>query len=252
MYNSLIETSFSEESPGNKEDEEDFLANYLVTCKVCGQQVANSAKICPHCGKRRKMALWLKIVIGILVIAIVRQAMGTQNETTRSSSSSQNQTTVDPRPEKQKQFESVIATFSQQFDKAENELQESSYRKERMNAIKELKIDTQISGWTGTLNQLGTTTEGKAYITIKLNNNLAIGTWNNAFSDIGDNTLISMDSALYKTLINMKTGQKVIFSGSFISSNSNLDYFKEQSMTIRGAMKTPEYLMRFSSVETMN
>jgi len=243
----------------------------LINCKLCGMQVAKSSKICPHCGKRLKMALWLKVIIGILLIAIVPQAIrgfseGFQSSTKGSTDIAnelgktmntfgeslgiQSQATVDPRPEKQIQFESVITTFSQQFDKAQNELQESSCRKDRMNAIKELKINTQINDWIGTLSQLKTNTEGKAYITIKLNNNLTIGTWNNAISDIGDNTLISMDSALYKTLINMKTGQKVKFSGSFI--NSDLDYFKEKSMTIRGAMKTPEFLMRFSNVEAIN
>jgi len=241
------------------------MADYLIICKACGQQIAKSAKICPHCGKRLKMALWLKIVIGILVIAIAPQAIsgfleGFQrstpgitdavNELSQTSNTLKQTVIADSRPEKQKQFESVIATFSQQFDRAQNELQESSYRRDRMNAIKELKIDTQINGWIGTLNQLKTNTEGKAYITIRLNNNLTIGTWNNAFSDIMDNTLISIDSALYKTLINMKTGQKVKFFGSFI--NSDLDYFKEKSMTIRGAMKTPEYLMRFSNVEAIN
>jgi len=245
------------------------MADYLVNCKVCGMQVAKSTKICPHCGKRLKMALWLKIVIGILIIAIAPQTIsgffsglkssnnGVKNISNELgnvmdtfSESLTSQTTVDPRPEKQKSFESVIATFSQQFDKAQNELQESSYRKDRMNAIKELKIDTQINGWIGTLNQLKTNTEGKAYISIKLNNNLTISTWNNALSDIMDNTLISMDSALYKTLINMKTGQKVKFSGSFF--NSDIDYFKEKSVTIRGAMKTSDYLMRFSSVEAIN
>ena len=235
------------------------MADYLVNCKVCGMQVAKSTKICPHCGKRLKMALWLKIVIGILIIAIAPQTISgffsglkssiNKSDTNRSSNTT-NQTIIDSRPEEQKQFESVIATFSQQFDKAVNELQESSYRKDRMNAIKELKIDTQINGWIGTLNQLKTNTEGKAYISIKLNNNLTISTWNNALSDIMDNTLISMDSALYKTLINMKTGQKVKFSGSFF--NSDIDYFKEKSVTIRGAMKTSDYLMRFSSVEAIN
>jgi len=236
------------------------MADYLVQCKVCGQQVANSVKICPFCGKRRKMALWLKIVIGIIAIMVVPQAMsgflqgsnkaasGSVSDTTGKTGTSgpASQITVDPRPEDQKQFEYVIALFSKQFDSAQNELEESTYRRGRMNDIKELAINTQINGWIGTLNQLRTNTEGAAYITIKLNNNLSIGTWNNALSDIGDNTLISMDSDLYKMLINMKTGQKVIFSGSFI--DSKLDHFKEKSMTIRGSMKNPEFLMRFSNI----
>jgi hypothetical protein len=97
---------------------------------------------------------------------------------------------------------------------------------------------------------LGTNSEGKAHITIRLNNNLSIGTWNNALSDIGDNTLISMDSELYKTLSSMKTRQKIRFSGTFVRSDT--DYFREKSLTIRGAMKTPDFLMQFSSVEAID
>jgi RNA polymerase subunit RPABC4/transcription elongation factor Spt4 len=249
------------------------MADYLVNCKVCGQQVSKHAKICPHCGKRLKMALWLKIVIGIVAIIIAPQAIsgflsGFRTSTTGINTSVDNardsvkelgnvlnpsesaNRVTDLRLEEQRQFEEVIATYSQQFNKAQNELQESTYRRDRMNAIKELNIGLQAHDWIGTLNRLGTNSEGKAYITIKLNNNLTVGTWNNAFSDISDNTLISMDSGLYKALYNMKTGQKVRFSGNFMRADT--DYFREKSLTIRGAMKTPDFLMQFSSVEGIN
>jgi RNA polymerase subunit RPABC4/transcription elongation factor Spt4 len=250
------------------------MAELLINCKACGKQVSSKAKTCPHCGRRLKMALWLKIIIGILVVTIAPQAIsgflsGFKRSTsemdtvvgavkksteilgeTITPTGSVNQTAVDIRPEEQRQLEAVIATFSQQFDKAQNELQESTYRRDRMNAIKDLNIKLQINGWIGTLNQLKTNTEGKAYITIKLNNNVTIGTWNNGLSDIGANTLIPMDSDLFKTLSNMKTGQKVRFSGSFIKSD--IDYFKEKSLTIRGAMKNPDFLMLFSNVEAIN
>jgi hypothetical protein len=206
------------------------------------------------------MALWLKIVIGFFSLVILSGVMnglgGNSNSTSSLSTSTADVTTtetktiVDLRPEKQKEFESVIATFSQQFDKAQNELQESTCRRDRMNAIKSLNISPQIGGWIGTLIQLKTNTEGKAYITIRLNRDLSVSTWNNALSDFGDNTLIPMDTDLFKTLSNMKTGQKVKFSGSFI--RSNMDYFREQSLTIRGAMKNPDFLMKFSSVEVIN
>jgi hypothetical protein len=263
---------FPERKAKTTKDKEDFMADYLVTCKVCGQSISNKAKVCPHCGKRLKMAVWLKIIIGIVLLGIIPQAVSgflsgfsestkevstiidTTKEATENfggtSNSSRAVNTTDSRPEKQRQFEAIITTFSQQFDKAQNELQESTYRRDRMNAIKDLNIDPQINSWTGTLNRLGTNSEGKAHITIKLANNLTVGTWNNALSDIGDNTLISMDSDLYKTLYNMKTGQKVRFSGNFI--RSDIDCFKEKSLTIRGAMKTPDFLMRFSDVETIN
>jgi len=47
------------------------MAEYLIQCKVCGNQVSNKAKVCPHCGKRLKMAVWLKIVIAIVVLGVI-------------------------------------------------------------------------------------------------------------------------------------------------------------------------------------
>jgi RNA polymerase subunit RPABC4/transcription elongation factor Spt4 len=235
------------------------MAEYLTTCKVCGQQVSSKAKICTHCGKRLKMALWLKIVIGIVILMGVSNAMAQRNSGTSSSTSvstgntptaTNSSVSVDLRPEEQQNFEILITTYSRRFDEAQNELQESTFRKERMNAIKDLDINPQINNWVGTLGRLGTNSEGKAHITIKLNNHLTISTWNNAFSDFSDNTLIQMDSDLYKTLYNMRNGQKVRFSGFFIQSSD--DYFREKSLTIRGTMKTPDFLMRFSDIEAIN
>jgi hypothetical protein len=231
----------------------------MVICPVCGQQVFNKAKVCPHCGKRLRMALWLKIAIAIIVFIVISQLpdISTPKNTAESTAGRTRRTTettspaiVDIRPEEQRQFEDVVATYSQQFDKAQNELQESTYRRDRMNAIKALNINSQVNDWTGTLYTLGTNSEGKAHITIRLNNNLSVGTWNNAFSDIGSNTLISMDSDLYKALYDMKTRQKVRFSGTFVRSDT--DYFRETSLTIRGAMKNPDFLMQFSSVEAID
>jgi hypothetical protein len=237
------------------------MAEYLINCKVCGQQVSNKAKVCPHCGKKLKMSLGLKIIIGIVALIVISNSMALVNRVssrntdtsagdTSSVTNTNSNAPVDLRPEEQQNFENLITSYSRKFDEAQNELQESTFRKERMNAIRDLGINQQINGWIGTLNNLGTNSEGKAYITIKLTSNLSVGTWNNAFSDIGDNTLIDMDSDLYKALYNMKTGQKVRFFGNFIQSD--MDYFKETSLTIRGAMKNPDFLMNFSNVETIN
>jgi hypothetical protein len=46
------------------------MADFLIHCKVCGNQISNRAKICPHCGKRLTMATWKKVLIGIFVAFI--------------------------------------------------------------------------------------------------------------------------------------------------------------------------------------
>lgn len=49
------------------------MAKY-VRCRICGERVAKNARVCPHCGARRrkkKKPLWLKIVIGFFVICVL-------------------------------------------------------------------------------------------------------------------------------------------------------------------------------------
>ncbi len=43
----------------------------MKTCKVCGRSVAKSAKRCPGCGANLTMALWKKIGIAVLILAML-------------------------------------------------------------------------------------------------------------------------------------------------------------------------------------
>jgi len=49
-------------------------------CPSCTKEVAKSAKICPHCGKKLKMGMFLKIIIGIIVLAILGAVFGPSKE----------------------------------------------------------------------------------------------------------------------------------------------------------------------------
>ena len=42
----------------------------IVACKACGKDVAKGVKKCPHCGKKLKMGMFIKIIRGVVVIAI--------------------------------------------------------------------------------------------------------------------------------------------------------------------------------------
>jgi len=156
---------------------------------------------------------------------------------------------VEPRPGSQILFDNVILQYAQEFDRAQNELQESVLRKNRKNAIAALNMGTYIEDWVGTIDDLGTNTEGKAYIKIRLSRNLNVKTWNNALSDMFSNTLIEMDSKLYQVLYNLKKGQRVKFSGSLFRSDD--DFYKETSMTIWGAMTDSDFLLRFTDIEPL-
>ena len=47
----------------------------MTTCKHCGQEIAASAKVCPHCGGKNKPPIykrwWFIAIIVIIVLAAI-------------------------------------------------------------------------------------------------------------------------------------------------------------------------------------
>jgi len=94
-----------------------------------------------------------------------------------------------------------------------------------------------------------TTSKGKAIFTIEIEGTgIKMGTINNEFSDLFDNTLIEQSNPLYNAIAELQKGDKVIVSGSFLNSSAR-DYVEEYSMTEAGSMKTPDFLVRFTNVQ---
>ena len=143
--------------------------------------------------------------------------------------------------------------YAQEFDRAQNELQESVSRRNRRNAIAALNMGDYVENWVGTIDSLATNTDGTAYIKIRLSPYLNVKTLNSGFFDIPYDTLIEMNSELYQVLYNLKKGQRVRFSGSlfrdYIGSGADDDFYQEMSVTIRGAMKDSDFLMRFTDIK---
>lgn len=52
----------------------------IVSCKACGKDVAKSAKVCPHCGKKLKMGMMLKLFLGVVGIAILASVLSPSTE----------------------------------------------------------------------------------------------------------------------------------------------------------------------------
>jgi len=211
-----------------------------------------------NAGKKYKKTSSVGGIVLILLVGLVlwmcSNSNKNRNTSTSSSTTKATQTTnysVDVRPDTQKKFEQIFIKYSAEFDKAGNELQESQARDSRKKEYQQLGLKT-ATDWIGTLKNLKTNSEGKAYIYIDLSEkNLTICTWNNSFSDSGDNTLIPMESELFKTLSTMKEGSKVKFSGTFITG-STMDHFDlSGALTIRSAMKNPDFVMKFSQVSAI-
>lgn len=151
-------------------------------------------------------------------------------------------------PQSQLAFIQKVESFYPLYDEAPNELKKSALRKQRKDALASLVSSRRVSEWIGTLKDMQTNSEGKAFIEIKLDGaeSITIKTWNNALSDIIDETLIENGSELYNSISDLSVGDKVVFSGTFASDER--DYIREASITERGSMMDPEFILKFSDV----
>lgn len=145
-------------------------------------------------------------------------------------------------------FIGIVDTAMKQYSAAESDFQKGALRPKRAKSTCSALKSTSITGWVGTLDDLSTTSDGKGVISIKISNNIHLNTWNNAFSDIIDSTLVEPDTALYDDLGALKKGDKVIFSGNFIQSDT--DCFEEGSFTLDGSLSDPAYIVKFLRINS--
>lgn len=236
----------------------------LQKCKECGNEISKSATACPKCGaKVKRTGCLTKIVAGFLILLAlgVIANLGSKKtdtvSTTREGNNQQittsggsNQQAAAPSveiPSEQQNFVKIVESYYDPYKQAPNELKKSALRVERKTALQSALGSLNVQGWVGTLRDMGTNADGKAYITIQLyGSKIEIKTWNNALSDIGDKTLIETGSELYNRISNLSKGQTVRFAGTFKSGDK--DYIREASLTESGTMTSPAFVMNFTDV----
>lgn len=59
----------------------------MTTCKHCGQEIAASAKICPHCGGKNKPPIYKRGWFIALIVLIILYAIGSSNSSSNTASS---------------------------------------------------------------------------------------------------------------------------------------------------------------------
>ena len=125
-------------------------------------------------------------------------------------------------------------------------MEKGAARPIRARALCNILPSRRANGWTGTVTKLSTNGEGRGVLYIQIGPHTFAKTWNNALSDIGDRTLIDPQSSLFKAASQLHEGQKVRFNGTYAASD--IDCFKESSMTLEGSITEPEFIIKFESV----
>lgn len=155
-----------------------------------------------------------------------------------------------PKPSKpaaQVAFIEAVVSSREAFRQAPNELAKGGVRAQRREKICGALNSAAVDGWQGRIVELGSNNEGKGVLAVEIAEDVTLATWNNALSDLSHHTLIDPGSALFAGLAGMTKGQKVLFSGNFFAGDT--DCVAEQSMTLSGSMRKPEFVFRFSRVD---
>jgi hypothetical protein len=205
--------------------------------------------------KKAGLVLLSGLILTIVAASITKvPEKGNETAVARASSSQKDSisaTTADKpelaMPAEQAAFIKAVVWARQAYKDAPNKLAKGGVRSQRRTRICQALNSTGASGWLGRIAKLGSNNNGKGVLTVEIADNVQLTTWNNALSDIGTNTLIDPGSALFVALAQMKKGQQVIFSGRFFPDET--DCVAEQSMSLSGSMREPEFVFRFNEVK---
>lgn len=149
-------------------------------------------------------------------------------------------------PTDQAAFVAAVTEAQANYRGAANEMAAGGMRALRRQKVCAALKSPQVRDWIGTISTLTTSNDGKGVLGITLAKDLVMGTWNNTLSDMSDKTLIEPGSAVFNAAVQLKKGDRVVFSGSFIPSND--DCYREKSVSLRGSMTAPEYAFRFGAI----
>jgi hypothetical protein len=160
-------------------------------------------------------------------------------------------------PEKQDAFRQVInsSIYNYNLKKDEgNSFAMTNLRKERKNQLRQLfGSSLTVNNWVGKITSIDNSgiindeNDDVAIHVIPLEVKATLETWNNSISDDGFNTLIKRNSSMATTLMTLKIGDKVTFSGYFIPKED--DFLYEMSITENGSMSEPEFLFKFTDLK---
>ena len=151
-----------------------------------------------------------------------------------------------PQPPEQIEMIELIEFYRVAYDEAQTDLQKANSRLERDEAICQALGSGEVSDWYGVVDDVGATSEALGWLKIAIGENVTLETWNNEFSDIRDDTLVSRKSPLYETLLSLTKGRVVKFSGKFVADSGLC--LGTKNLTEHFAINRPEFPFRFESL----
>lgn len=149
-------------------------------------------------------------------------------------------------PSDQEQFVAIFLDYLNQFKAAETELQGANILNQRDDALCRVLTRGQVDGWVGKLATVSANSEGKAVLSVEIAKDLRLETWNNALSDMFDDTLVEPGTSLYDNVLPLKRGDTVVFSGEFIAGSNYC--LKDKRFSDSARASKPDFVFRFTEM----
>lgn len=148
-------------------------------------------------------------------------------------------------PEAQSGMINTVGAAADAFQAATTDLKRSNVIVNRDNDICAITGGV-FTSWAGTITKIGANNDGHAFVTVKIDGDIELATWNNAFSDTVDGTLIQSGTPLWQSLSEMDEKTRVTVDGSFVADNNTCA--KVSNMTEAFNAASPDFVVRFSDV----
>jgi hypothetical protein len=231
-------------------------SNY-TSCPKCGGSVAKAARKCSGCGAfiGRTKRIVGYVFVGLIVLVAVAAVVGSDGKKQLVTNSATDQGQAEAAaiekliPADQKSFANIVDYAAAEAKNSENDVKKGKLLVERNKNICALKIGN-INDWVGTIRSITTNSDGHGVLSVKVSDHGYLTTWNNALSDVFDGTLIKPGSAIHNTIAELNRGDLIKFSGNFVENDETC--VGEQSLTLNGKIRDPEFTFQFGMVSPMN
>jgi hypothetical protein len=143
-------------------------------------------------------------------------------------------------------FIQAVEQSTSEIEAAATDLQRSQAVRNRDPTLCGILGDANADGWVGEVKGIGANQEGKGYIDVVISDTVVVQTWNNAFSDGLDNTLVPTDASFFNSMVALVPGEKVTFSATFLSDTDSC--LKGANLTETFYGLNPNFIVRFSNI----
>ncbi|WEK49572.1 MAG: hypothetical protein P0Y66_17900 [Candidatus Kaistia colombiensis] len=151
-------------------------------------------------------------------------------------------------PKDQAAFTQAVRAAREAYDKADDAERDST-QPERAAAICKALPKPEVKNWVGKIQSLDADSGKRFTVTMALPDGTLVKTWNNAMSDMEDQTLVPAGSPVAQSLGKLKAGDTVRFAGTFFADEP--DCYRSSRLSLMQSMMEPSFLFRFTAVEKL-